>query len=227
MSFIVAIDGPAGAGKSSVARNVAQRLGLTRVDTGAIYRAVTLLALREGSDAPRRWAEITASLDLRFEGTRVWLGDEDVTDAIRSREVNAQVSRVSADPEVRRNLLQVQRSLAQATAEGALLEGRDIGTVVFPDADVKVFLTASAEERARRRFAELPPGTESYEDVLQSIRERDAYDSNRTHAPLRVADDAVVVDTTQLDQAQVEDRVAELIAQRRGLRAQGEGPTEG
>ncbi|MGF1509516.1 MAG: (d)CMP kinase [Myxococcota bacterium] len=211
MTFVVAIDGPAGAGKSSVAQNVARRLSMTRLDTGALYRSVTLIVLREGTEDPVRWAEIARDLDIRFDRSLVYLANEDVTETIRSAEVNQHVSRVAADPGVRRALLQTQRVLARSCSQGALLEGRDIGTVVFPDADLKVFLTASDEERARRRWAELPDGTATIAEVLASIRARDAYDGGREHAPLRPAPDAVHIDSTGLTQAEVERRIVELV----------------
>ena len=200
MGVIVAIDGPAGAGKSSVAQAVADRLGFCRVDTGAIYRAVTLLALERGippEDQPVL-GELTRTLDLRFEGGRVFLGDRDVTQDIRSRAVTEAVSPVAAVPEVRAGLLELQRRLGRAHPRGAVLEGRDIGTVVFPDAEVKVFLTASDEERARRRHAELAAAgrPDAYDDVLANIRGRDAFDSGRETAPLELAASAVEIDTT-------------------------------
>ncbi|MEM1023219.1 MAG: (d)CMP kinase [Myxococcota bacterium] len=211
--FVVAIDGPAGAGKSSVARGVAARTGLTRVDTGAIYRAVTLAVLRRGTP-PAGWSELTAGLDLRFEGLQVFMEGEDVSHAIRTAEVDGKVSEVSADPGVRSHLLDVQRSLAARSTGGALLEGRDIGSVVFPDAALKVFLTASDEERARRRLAERP-GDGTFEEILEAIRRRDAYDRGRPVAPLVQPEGAVVVDSSKLSQAEVEDRIVQLIDQAR------------
>lgn len=211
--FVVAIDGPAGAGKSSVARNVAQRTGLTRVDTGAIYRSVTLAVLRRGTP-PEDWAELTAGIDLRFEGSKVFLDGEDVSQAIRTPEVDGKVSEVSADPGVRAHLLEVQRSLAARSPSGALLEGRDIGTVVFPEAALKVFLTASDEERARRRLAERPEDG-SFQEVLAAIRRRDAYDRGRAVAPLTQPKDAIVVDSSDLSQPEVEDRIVALIEEAR------------
>lgn len=211
--FVVAIDGPAGAGKSSVAKSVAARTGLTRIDTGAIYRSVTLAVLRRGTPA-EDWAALTRALDLRFDGPKVLLEGEDVSQAIRTPEVDRKVSEVSADPGVRAHLLQVQRSLAAKSSDGALLEGRDIGSVVFPDASLKVYLTASDEERARRRLAERP-GEGSFEEILAAIRKRDAYDQGRELAPLTQPADAVVVDSSSLSQRQVEDRIVALIEQAR------------
>jgi CMP/dCMP kinase len=211
--FVVAIDGPAGAGKSSVAKSVAVRTGLTRIDTGAIYRSVTLAVLRRGTPASG-WAELTQELDLRFEGPKVLLEGEDVSQAIRTPEVDGKVSEVSADPGVRALLLQVQRSLAAQNPDGVLLEGRDIGSVVFPDASLKVYLTASAEERARRRLAERPEDG-SFDEVLAAIQRRDAYDQGRQVAPLTQPAGAVVIDSSALSQREVEDRIVALIEQAR------------
>lgn len=211
--YIVAIDGPAGAGKSTIAQGVARRLGITRVDTGAIYRAVTLVALERGIDGDGATAELLRTLDLRFEDARVFLGDREVTKEIRTPEVTREVSRVAAYPSVRQGLLELQRRLGRNHRVGAVLEGRDIGTVVFPDADVKVFLTATAEERARRRALELEEkGTPvPYEQVLEEIRVRDQKDSQREVAPLRMADDAITVDSTDKTIDEVCDEIAGIV----------------
>jgi len=212
----VAIDGPAGAGKSTVARAVAERLGYTLVDTGAIYRAVALLASRAGIsfDDDDALAPIVTDLDIAFrlDGgiNRVMVAGEDVSTAIREPEMSMGASAVSARPVVRAGLLDLQRRLAGQG--GAVLEGRDIGTVVCPDAEVKVFLGASAEERARRRFAELQskgdPAT--FEQVLANVNQRDAQDTGRAIAPLVAADDAVVVDSTKLSVDQVVQTIVDL-----------------
>ncbi len=208
---IVAIDGPAGAGKSTVARKLASRLGFTIIDTGAIYRSVALAALRAGiawDDDEGLARLLDAGLGISLEGDRVLLHGEDVSEAIRTPEMSRGASVVSARPVVRQKLLQLQRDLGAQAPRGAVLEGRDIGTVVFPDADVKFFLTASDEARASRRHAELVgkgvpvPLTE----VLSDQRRRDKDDTERTLAPLRRAPDAVVVDTTGLDLDQVVER---------------------
>jgi CMP/dCMP kinase len=198
---IVAIDGPAGAGKSTVARQLARRLGFTIIDTGAIYRSVALAAQRAGiswedDDALARLLD--AGLGLTFDGERVLLRGEDVTEAIRTPEISRGASVVSARPVVRQKLLPLQRDLGRAAARGAVLEGRDIGTVVFPDADVKFFLTASDEARARRRHAELAEKGLSVPlpEVLADQRRRDKDDTERAIAPLKAAPDAVIVDTT-------------------------------
>jgi CMP/dCMP kinase len=206
--FIVAIDGPAGAGKSTASRLLAARLGFAMVDTGAIYRTVALAAMRGGIalDDDARLGDLLPSLDIRFgppaapgAGPRVFLGAEDVSIEIRTPPVSLGASQVSARPVVRAGLLDLQRRLATAAGQrGAVLEGRDIGTVVFPDADAKFFLVATAEERARRRHAELQrKGDRStFEEVLADQRRRDRNDTEREIAPLRPAEDAVVVDTS-------------------------------
>ena len=212
-NVIVAIDGPAGAGKSSVAKAVARELGYRLVDTGAIYRAVALVAREHGIpwDDESALASVVHALVIEFhleEGVnRVNVGDRDITDAIRSPEISQGASRVSALPAVRAGLLALQRRLAGEG--GAVLEGRDIGTVVCPQARVKFFLDASVEERARRRQRELGAAgaATSYVDILAAIRERDARDSNRAVAPLKPADDAVILDSTQLSIAEVVGRI--------------------
>ena len=199
----IAIDGPAGAGKSTLARQVAAALGYLYVDTGAIYRTLGLAALRHGVN-PQDGAAVVAllqgcAIDLRHGGDGVqhmYLDGEDVSEAIRRPEISDYSSKVSAIPEVRSGLMEMQRSLAQQ--HNVVMDGRDIGTVVLPNADVKIFLTASPEERARRRFEELVQrGTpQPYEEVLRDLKERDAKDTGRATAPLRRAEGAVEVDTT-------------------------------
>lgn len=201
----VAIDGPSGAGKSSMARRLAAELGYTYVDTGAMYRAVGLYALRAGKD-PADNAAVEALLPqvhldiLLKDGTQhVLLNGEDVSAAIRAEEVGMAASAVGANPAVRAFLLDTQRALAKS--RDVLMDGRDIGTVVLPDATVKIFLTASPEARAQRRFAELQAKGEQadFETVLADIRRRDDQDTHRVAAPLRQAEDAVLVDTSALD----------------------------
>ncbi len=219
--ILIAIDGPAGAGKSATAREVAVRLGLPYLDTGAMYRAVALLASRSGLgselDGAGRAAvvEIARRLDVRFSGDprrqRVSVGGEDVTEALRTPAVSRLASVVSAIPEVRREMVRRQRELAART--GGVVEGRDIGTVVFPDATLKVFLTASPEVRVRRRYDELVArGVAAvWESVAAEQRERDLRDSTRPDSPLRPAEGAVIVDSSRLSLAQVVDAVVALV----------------
>jgi len=224
--FIVAIDGPAGAGKSSTSRLLATRLGFAMVDTGAIYRTVALAATRAGIalDDDARLGVLLPAVVIRFAprpggGQRVLLGDEDVSEAIRTPPMSLGASAVSARPVVRAGLLELQRRLATAAENaGAVLEGRDIGTVVFPDADAKFFLTAAPEVRARRRFAELSakgdPST--FDEVLADQLKRDRDDSSRAVAPLVPAGDAEVVDTSGRSLDDVVDALAERVRRRQG-----------
>jgi len=221
---IIAIDGPAGAGKSTTARRVAERLGYPYLDTGAMYRALALALLRQDPTLdPERAREALARVQLRVawdDGRlRVFLDDEDVTEAIRTPEVSQAASRISAWPEVRARLLEEQRRIGRAWDRqygGVVLDGRDIGTVVFPEAEVKVFLVAAPEERARRRQRELAERGQEVplEQVLAEILQRDAQDRQRAVAPLRKADDAVELDTTSLSIDEQVQRVYELVRER-------------
>ncbi|HXR13565.1 MAG TPA: (d)CMP kinase [Solirubrobacteraceae bacterium] len=200
--MIVAIDGPVGAGKSTVARGVADALGLRYLDSGAMYRCVALASLEDPSRAP---AEHAAALSLSL-GDRVLLGGRDVTEAIRSPAVSARASVVAADPAVRAALVERQRELL---ASGDwVAEGRDIGTVVAPAAEVKIFLTASEQERAARRARELGSDPEA---VRRELVARDARDREREHSPLAAAPDAVVLDSGGLDVGEVVERIAALV----------------
>jgi cytidylate kinase len=212
--MVIAIDGPAGAGKSSVARGVAEALGFTYLDSGAMYRSVALAALRAGVDLddPGAMGELARSLRIGVANGRVELDGRDVTDAIRSAEVTAAASRAAVHPLVREAMVERQRELIGNGRYVA--EGRDIGTVVSPDAPLKVYLTASDEERARRRAAETG---EAAEEVLKDQRLRDARDQTRAHSALRPAADAVQIDTTGLPLAAVVGRVIEL-ARERGIK---------
>jgi cytidylate kinase len=201
--MVVAIDGPAGAGKSTVARAAARALGFTYLDSGAMYRTVGLLTARDGGPA----AERADGLDIRL-GERVLANGEDVTDAIRTPEVSEAASTVATDPRVREALVMKQRELL-STGDW-VAEGRDIGTVVAPDAEVKVYLTASPEERARRRAAQL--GTD-VDTVMRDQALRDAQDMDREYSPLRSAPDAVELNTTGLSVDEVVERIAELVEQ--------------
>ncbi|MBS2019361.1 MAG: (d)CMP kinase [Deltaproteobacteria bacterium] len=222
---IVAIDGPAGAGKSTVARKVAESLGYVLVDTGAMYRAVALAAARANvpwNDGDRVGAVargIVGASSLRFErdparGIRVLLAGEDVSEAIRTPDIAQGASTVSAHGDVRSALLDMQRQAGKLG--GVVLEGRDIGTVVFPEAEAKFFLTASAETRAKRRHEELVAKGQNvtYDETLAEVKERDARDSGRAVAPLKQADDAILVDSTAMD---VDAVVAAMLARVREI----------
>jgi cytidylate kinase len=209
--MVIAIDGPAGAGKSSVARAVAEELGFTYLDSGAMYRCVALAALEGGIDPDDGEAvgPLARELEIRLDGRRALLGDRDVSAAIREPGVTAAASRVSVHPPVREAMVARQRQLIAAGSYVA--EGRDIGTVVSPDSPLKVFLTASDEERARRRAAETG---EDFESVLDAQRRRDARDTGREHGALRAAEDAVPLDTTGLGLEEVVGRVVGLVRER-------------
>jgi CMP/dCMP kinase len=209
--MVIAIDGPAGVGKSTVARALAERLGFTYLDSGAMYRCVALAALERGVDleAEAAMGELARSLGIELDGDRVVLDGRDVSAAIRSPEVTAASSRVSVHPGVRKAMVAGQRELIAAGRYVA--EGRDIGTVVSPEAPLKVFLTASPQERARRRAGQTG---EDLEAVLVAQRERDGRDESREHSALRAADDAVELDTTGLALDQVVDRIVTLARQR-------------
>ena len=217
----IAIDGPSGAGKSTLARRCAAAFGFLYADTGAMYRTVGLAAVRAGID--RKDGQAVAGLlpglkiEMKYDAQgeqRMYLNGEDVSDAIRMPEISLAASDVSSLPVVRQFLLEMQRGLART--QSVLMDGRDIGTVVLPDADLKVFLTASAEERARRRVLQLQEKgvTEDYEKVLQEIRYRDEQDMNRETAPLRQAEDAVLLDTTELSYDESFAALSQLILER-------------
>ncbi|MGH2963013.1 MAG: (d)CMP kinase [Solirubrobacterales bacterium] len=210
---MIAIDGPAGAGKSTVARAVADALGFTYLDSGAMYRCVALAALRDGADLDdgSSVAEIARGLEIALRGGGVELDGEDVTEAIRAPEVGEAASRVSVHAGVREAMVDRQRALI--AAGGHVAEGRDIGTVVSPDAPLKVFLTAGDDERARRRAEQTG---ERIAEVVAAQRERDARDREREHSALRPAEDAVEIDTTGLSVAEVVERIVAL-ARERGI----------
>ncbi|MEV3905481.1 (d)CMP kinase [Mycobacterium sp. NPDC050551] len=221
----IAVDGPAGTGKSSVSRGLARALGARYLDTGAMYRIVTLAVLRAGvdlADTPaieRAAAAVPLSVGYDPDEDRAYLDGEDVSGEIRGDAVTRAVSAVSAVPAVRARLVGLQRELA-AGPGSVVVEGRDIGTVVLPDADLKIFLTASAEERARRRNDQnvangLP---DDYETVLADVRRRDHLDSTRAVSPLRAADDAVQVDTSAMTEPEVVAALTDLVARRTGVR---------
>jgi cytidylate kinase len=197
---VVAIDGPAASGKGTVAVGVAKALGFHLLDSGALYRLVALKALQTatGVDDAQGLAELAAALDVRFESGHVWLSGADVTEAIRGETVSAAASRVAVHAGVRTALLERQRAFRRPP--GLVADGRDMGTVVFPDAIVKVFVTATAEERARRRYKQLieKGNSVTIDSLLHEIRERDARDAGRVAAPLKPAADACILDTTAM-----------------------------
>lgn len=214
MSFIVAIDGPAGAGKGTITKLVGEKLGLVNIDTGATFRCVALNMLQEHIDIQEE-EKIekmlnNINIEMHTDG-KIFLNGEDVTHRIRENDVNGLVSPVSTLPVVRNKLLEVQRNIAKG--KNVIMEGRDIGTVVFPNADVKIYLDAAAEERARRRVLQnQEKGIESsYEEVLKGIKDRDKRDSTREIAPLKKAEDAIYVDSTNLSIEQVVNQIVKII----------------
>lgn len=221
----VAIDGPSGAGKSTLAKALAKKLGINYVDTGAIYRTVGYAAFEAGIDPSDREA-VTKMLEgitveVKFEDSvqQMYLNGRPLGDLIRRHEISDYASRVSAIPEVRAFLLETQRETARNG--GTIMDGRDIGTVILPDADVKIFLSASVEKRAERRYKELIERGDSrpYEEVLADIRERDERDSSRDTAPLRPADDAVFLDNSEIGLEESVDAALEIIRSKTGRRA--------
>lgn len=213
----IAIDGPAGAGKSTIAKMVSAKLGYIYVDTGALYRAVALYITENGiadEDIEKELEKADVSLRFVDGAQRVFLGDRDVSDLIRTPEISMAASRTSAIPAVRAYLFETQQKIAREN--NIIMDGRDIGTVVLPNADVKIFLTASAEERANRRYKELAEKLDcpSYEEILQDIIQRDYQDMHREIAPLKQAEDAVLVDTTHLDLDESAAEITRIIKER-------------
>ena len=220
MVLNIAMDGPVGAGKSSIARAVAERLGILHLDTGAMYRAVGLSALRAGVDLQDE-AAVTAharAIDVSVahsgNGQRTIVNGEDLTDFIRTPEVSMAASTVARYPGIRREMVRIQQKLATSTP--MLVDGRDICVRVLPNAKVKLFLTASAEERARRRWLEMQAKGDPtpYEDVLRDLRARDAQDMNREVDPLRPTEDAVIVDSTEMNFEQVVDCILKIVEEK-------------
>lgn len=220
--MIIAVDGPSGAGKSSVCREVAKRLNWSLLDTGAIYRCVALTAMEKGVDTdPVECGKIAQSLDIRFvadkSGQRVFIGERDVSKEIRTFETTQCVNRVAPMAEVRAQLLDIQRRLGQMT--NTIVEGRDIGSVVFPNADLKVFYTASAHARAMRRLKEFQAKGESidFEEVVRQIQQRDETEYTRKESPLIQCEDAIVLDTSELDFEQSCQALMKLIQDKCGV----------
>ncbi|WP_158019108.1 (d)CMP kinase [Mycobacterium basiliense] len=220
---VIAIDGPAGTGKSSVSKGLARGLGTRFLDTGAMYRMVTLAVLRAGVDPDdaEGVADLASAVELSVgydpNASRFYLAGQDVSSEIRGDAVTRAVSAVSAVPAVRTRLVDLQRAMARGPGS-IVVEGRDIGTVVFPDAPVKIFLTASAETRARRRNTQnIAAGlVDDYDSVLADVRRRDHLDSTRAVSPLRAAADAIVVDTSEMTEAEVIAHLQDLVTQRSG-----------
>jgi len=221
MSFIVAIDGPAGTGKGTITKLMSEELGLVNIDTGAMYRCITLKALREGIttiEEKERLIKIAKDIDIQMQNQegkqKVFLNGEEVTLAIRSAEVSGFVSPVSSIPEIRELMVNLQRKMA--AGKDVIMEGRDITTVVFPNADVKIYLDADVEERARRRYEENKEKgmTQSYEEVLEAVKKRDYNDMHKPVGALKIAEDAIVVDTTKLTIEEVKERVKEIILEK-------------
>lgn len=215
MGINIAIDGPAGAGKSSIAKAVAHEKGYIYVDTGALYRSIALFALEnslEGENLVNSLDKINLSLEFIDGSQHVIMNSNDISDKIRTPEVSMNASKVSAIPEVRKFLFGLQKKIA--AENNIIMDGRDIGTVVLPDADLKVFLTASAEERANRRYREIKDmDGVTYEQVLEDIKKRDYSDMHRDIAPLKQAEDAVLLDTTGMTVDEVKARLISMISE--------------
>lgn len=215
-NIIVAIDGPAGSGKSTIAKIIADRYSFTYIDTGAMYRMITLYCLDNDIDFEDELAikNVLDNISLDMQGDKFFLNNKEVTKEIRETRVNENVSKIASIRIVRENLVNLQRKISQG--KNVILDGRDIGTVVFPDAQIKIYLIASPEERANRRHRELiQKGTEiSYDEVLNSIKERDYIDSTRKESPLMKADDAIELDSTGLKIDEVLDFISKKIEEK-------------
>ncbi len=211
--FHIAIDGPAGSGKTTVAKTLAKRLGFDYLDTGAMYRAVALFLNERGVSESDNESieELLKNVKMDYKDGELYLNGKKVGEEIRTAETGILASKYAKNPVVRKHLSRLQREIADNRK--MVVEGRDIGTVVLPDADLKIFLTASVEERARRRYEELVKKGEkiSYKEVLEQLKRRDEQDSKREVAPLKPAEDAVVIDTTKLTVDEVVDRIVELV----------------
>ena len=213
MAFIVAIDGPAGSGKGTITKTVGKKMNLINIDTGAMYRCVTLQIINEkiGLEETKKIEKLLDEIDIELKK----IGDEDVTRKIREQEVNSMVSQVSHIPCVREKMVELQRKIAQN--KDVIMEGRDIGTNVFPNADVKIYLDASAEERAKRRMKQNEEKgiVSSYDEILANILFRDNNDKTSSVAPLKQAEDAIYVDTTSLNIEEVTEKITKIILERR------------
>ena len=218
MSFVVAIDGPAGTGKGTITKLISQELGLVNIDTGAMYRCITLQALRKGIttiEEKEKLIEIAKNIEIQIQNNsgnqKIFLNGEDVTTEIRSLEVSAFVSPVSSIPEIRELMVSLQRKMAEG--KDVIMEGRDITTVVFPDANVKIYLDADVEERAKRRYEEnKAKGIQtSFAETLEAVKKRDYNDMHKPVGALKIAEDAIIVDTTKMTIEQVKEKVKTII----------------
>ncbi len=208
--FRIAIDGPAGSGKSTIAKKLSDILNISYLDTGAMFRCVTLFFIQRDVDL-NNVVEVSNRLkeiDIRIEGNQAFLNGKDVSKDIRSQKVSDLVSKVSTIPEVRKKLKELQINIAKG--QSIIMDGRDIGTVIIPDAELKIYLEATAEERARRRMNQYQDGT-TFEEALENIKKRDYIDSTRQVAPLKKAEDAIVIDTTHLTEDEVVEKIVNLI----------------
>lgn len=218
MSFVVAIDGPAGTGKGTITKLIAQEMGLVNIDTGAMYRCIALQALRQGINSIEKSEElisIAKNIDIQIENNngnqKILLNGEDVTTEIRSMEVSSFVSPVSSIPEVREIMVDLQRKMAEG--RDVIMEGRDITTVVFPNANVKIYLDADVEERAKRRYEENKAKgmTTTYEETLEAVKKRDYNDMHKEVGALKIAENAVIIDTTNMRIEEVKEKVKKII----------------
>ena len=219
MSFVVAIDGPAGSGKGTITKQVGEKLGLINIDTGATFRCVALNMLNEQIkiDEEEKIKELLDKINIEMkENGKIFLNNQEVTDRIRQNDVNDFVSSVSTIKIVREKLLEIQRNIAKG--KNVIMEGRDIGTTVFPNADVKIYLDASPDERARRRLKQNEEKgiKTSYEEVLKNIMDRDMQDSTREISPLKKAEDAIYIDSTNMTIEDVVNRIIEIINEKKG-----------
>jgi len=206
---IIALDGPVGSGKTTIGTMLSERLGYRFLDTGDLYRALTLLVIRKGLSSEEDIIKLARDFSPRIEGRRIFIGDEDVTERLRDREVEERIPFISRIKDVRSCLVKIQRR--EASGGRIIVAGRDIGTVVLPDADLKIYLDAPLEERARRRYEEVKHKGMSYEEVLKSLKERDEMDMKREVGPLKPADDAIIINTENRSPEEVLSEILSLM----------------
>ncbi len=206
---IIALDGPVGSGKTTIGTMLSERLGYRFLDTGDLYRALTLLVIRKGLSSEEDIIKLARDFSPRIEGRRIFIGDEDVTERLRDREVEERIPFISRIKDVRSCLVKIQRR--EASGGRIIVAGRDIGTVVLPDADLKIYLDAPLEERARRRYEEVKHKGMSYEEVLKSLKERDEMDMKREVGPLKPADDAIIINTENKSPEEVLSEILSLM----------------